>query len=211
MTMEIYLPAGFANVRYTYDGVGLLNAMGTSCGVATLEDDPNVIAEACADLWDDGIQQSGARLANSYTYTGTQVTLGNDGGPLQLGVATRSVPGSQGSSCLPPNVSKLLRKRTEFAGRKYRGRMYLPAGFLFETEVTDAGNISAGVISGENVQLDGLVAGYALAGYPLHLLHQHGTYVNSEGATVSVAPIAPTPLVALTADPLVSTQRRRLR
>lgn len=209
--MKQYLPDGYANVRFLYDGPGLLNVEGSSLGVATSETDPNTIASEVADLWNDAIQQDGARLADSYTYIGTTVTLGDDDEVYGLGVATRSVGGTQGGASPPPNVSKMLRKRTGLLGRKYRGRMYLPAGLLFEVEITDAGLINSGVITGENASLEDFHAAMIVAGYTPALIHQYGTYVNSIGVTVTVAPLDPTPITAITADPLVSTQRRRLR
>ncbi|AXH79007.1 MAG: hypothetical protein [Circular genetic element sp.] len=98
----------------------------------------------------------------------------------------------------PPQVCILGQKRTLFAGRQYRGRMYIPGFILNEGNIDSAGIIDSatrGVVQGWiNTWLSGLNASQ----YPVKLLHE------------SLA-IAPTAVTSINIDSRVATQRRRLR
>lgn len=209
--MQQYLPSGYANVRLMHDGIGALNIVGSAIGVATGVNGGQEIADTVASAWNDALLQGGARLNSGWTFTGTQVTVGDDDEEFQLFIGNLVVNGSNSQPCLPPNVAKLIRKRTALLGRKYRGRMFLPSGYLLDVEVGNGGLIDNAIIAGETLSLEDFFNELTIEGMPPVLIHQYGTYVDHNGVTRTVAPLAPTPIVALTPDALVSTQRRRLR
>lgn len=98
---------------------------------------------------------------------------------------------------MPPNVSILLTKRTSRGGRKGRGRTFLPAGWVPETNVDQAGNIEPGWVTDIQSQWESFRVDCIGANVALSLLHADG----SPGD----------PLISFTCQPLVATQRRRLR
>jgi hypothetical protein len=136
------------------------------------------------------------------TYSRVVALIGNDG-PLiryeSLGVVT----GTRTTQVIaPPNVTYLLKKTTAFAGRRFRGRMYLPfvstinlaqTGQLNSTELTLLGTLTAAIQSG-------LVAAGPNAS-ELDILHAE--------SPLSSLP-SPTPVTNVFAETVVATQRRRL-
>lgn len=81
-------------------------------------------------LWDNEI--TFARL----------VTLSGNDGPLIRTESTGTSTGTRTATLtLPPQVTYVLSKRTAFAGRQFRGRMYLP--FVSSTNVSQQGAVNA--------------------------------------------------------------------
>lgn len=103
---------------------------------------------------------------------------------------------------LPQNCAALVRKRTDMAGRRGRGRMYLPG--IQEASVSPTGIISGALLAQLQPAADDFLAGLeAIVGVEgMVVLHR------SEGAGVEPAP---TPVVSLQVDERIATQRRRLR
>jgi hypothetical protein len=103
---------------------------------------------------------------------------------------------------LPQNSSHLVHKRTSVAGRVGRGRMYLPA--VPEIQVGETGILTAVYVSSWNTELATWLADIAAISQldGMELLH------NSPGAGAALAPF---PVTSLTMDPVIATQRRRLR
>lgn len=102
---------------------------------------------------------------------------------------------------LPPNVALLLRKSSLRGGRRGRGRMYVPWA-LDEANVAENGQIDSATITTMQTRANDFLTDLDTAGWPMHLLHSSGG---------STAPGSPNPVTALTVDPAVATQRRRLR
>jgi hypothetical protein len=107
-----------------------------------------------------------------------------------------SIGGGEPTSAAPPQVTYLLQKITGFAGRKNRGRMYLPG--VSETHVGPNGQITGAKLT----ELAGLAAAalsnWATNGAELVILH-------TDPADT------PRPVVELSPSTLSATQRRRLR
>lgn len=107
-----------------------------------------------------------------------------------------SSPGSETANTLPPNSAVLISMSSGLTGRSNRGRVYLP-GCLYDDTVADGGQLD--LTSLANLQdswdaleviLDGLAASFVI-------LHSDSS--------------DPTPVTASVVQPLVATQRRRLR
>ena len=94
-----------------------------------------------------------------------------------------------------PAVTVCVTKQTSYAGKKYRGRMYLPAAYLSEANVNAAGIIDGATYSSLQDQVSGLLADMNTAGLPMYLLHSDAT--------------DPTPVNDLLPRLSVRTQRRR--
>lgn len=82
-----------------------------------------------------------AVMSNLMTFAESHV-LYNDGSNLFSDTATVNVTGSSASSCVPPNVAGLVTKATLFAGPKFRGRIFMPSGLIFEANVDEQGIIA---------------------------------------------------------------------
>jgi hypothetical protein len=106
-----------------------------------------------------------------------------------------NVAGGNGGAAMTPQVAYLARKSTALAGRKNRGRMYLPG--VTETEVDGAGLVSAAFQGDMNTAFAALITSWAGNDLTPVILH------NSLEA--------PTAIDQLTLESVVATQRRRLR
>lgn len=138
-------------------------------------------------------------------YSRCVALIGNDG-PLIRFEAGGSAVGSKATLTIePPNVTYLIKKSTSFAGHRFRGRMYLP--FVDAVDSQQTGALTGAAITLLQGRATALLAGLVAAGpnaSELSLLHGVST-------TVPPSPIpSPTPIVALTGEGFVATQRRRL-
>lgn len=152
----------------------------------------NDVSAALAPMWDPAV-----------TMTGFHALIGNDGPPMAADV-TGGVTGTLGTTTMaPPNVSYLAKKVTAFAGRSFRGRLYLP--FVDATFLSENGRISGTTLSRFGTAMVGLQnaalssAGGGLDGW--YLLHRAGTPGGAEG---------PTLITDILSTNVVATQRRRL-
>lgn len=104
-------------------------------------------------------------------------------------------PGRTGAIA-PPQVASLVRKRTALRGKENQGRMYFPC-LLSDGEIDDSGNISSGTFTDLITHADEWLAGLDLADLTMCILHTTSS--------------DPTPVLALSVDQTIATQRRRLR
>jgi hypothetical protein len=128
------------------------------------------------------------------------VTLANVGGTILRFVSTSTVTGTHAAfeEC-PSNVAALVAKATGLAGRRNRGRFFLP--FIDESRVDASGRLSSAYQTALQAVADALYGvfhgdtGRPLG--PVALLH-------------SEAPSTATNVTAFQLQPIVATQRRRL-
>lgn len=125
--------------------------------------------------------------------------IGQDGDPLVL-VADTLDQGTNTSDFTTQNVALLVQKRSDFGGRRNRGRMFMPG--VPESAVNEIGELTSTYRNAVQGLLDdwleNLQAGGALNTSNMVILH-------------SSAPSTPTVVTSLTCDSRVATQRRRLR
>jgi hypothetical protein len=116
---------------------------------------------------------------------------------------------SGATATMPPQVAWLLRKKTSFAGRSQRGRMYVPG--MLEGNASATGSIA----SADLTAMQGAVANFfsAIAGFHPVLIHSvvcEAGETGHEGPHTG-SPLPVSPLTTLEVDDVVATQRRRLR
>jgi hypothetical protein len=154
-----------------------------------------------ADAWD-------AAFSTEVRFTGVMVTMGQDGpDPVRTYVPSEiERRGTSQQAMLPQNCALLVRKNTALGGRRNRGRLFLPGC------VNEGATSGTGVINGSTYSI---YLSYANAWFVRHL--------NGQGADAGVMPMyllhstgitpvpEPTEITALSVDPVISTQRRRLR
>lgn len=124
-------------------------------------------------------------------------------GPSEVTVSTLAPIQMTGTQTpLPQNCAILVRKRTDLAGRRGRGRMYVPG--LSEAAVSPTGVIESEWLAGLQTRADNFLEALQLTVgiNDMVILHR------SEGAGTEPAP---TPVLSLVVDERIATQRQRLR
>jgi len=128
--------------------------------------------------------------------------VGQDGGdPLSVEGTVTFSTGAGGAS-LPSNCAVLFKKTSATGGRKGRGRFYLPWS-VADSGVNDIGQIDPGDVPEYQALADSFLEDLASDSPPAPMVILH----DSEGAGIEPSPSV---VLALTVDPLIATQRRRL-
>lgn len=131
-----------------------------------------------------------------------QYVLLNNAGVLTSDTGLYGIPGLGGWDSPGPGTSAVVRKTTALAGRAYRGRIALPAGFLDEADISAAGYMSSGFVATLQAVITASLNAMSAANLPMYIIHGP----NNLGVTP-----APTLVSAMTMDTLTGSQRRRLR
>jgi hypothetical protein len=188
------LPAGFgvATIKYQNNNSGQIFV--TDLGFT---DDPTATAAsqatAISSAWLGSF--TAATSLNSYSFIGVAVLI-NRGGTYLSGQHIEHVAGTVNAEAVSPAIAVRVTKYTGIAGRKHRGRFYLPPAFLPEANVNTAGVIDAATQSGIQGRMNSFLAAInALAQGPVVLLH-------SDAST-------PDPIADFQVRSTVGTQRRR--
>jgi hypothetical protein len=143
------------------------------------------------------------KIASVYSLTRTVVRFGVDGtGPDIVSEFVGTTLGSSTSTPCPQNCAILVKKLSGLTGRQNRGRFNLPG--IDEAQVSATGVITAATVtsiqSGLNNFLTAVIGEANVTN--MVILHQ---------GIGDVPALAPTVVTNLVCDPLISTQRRRLR
>lgn len=104
--------------------------------------------------------------------------------------------GGRSGATSPPNVSSLIQKRTNLRGRENHGRFYWP-GLLLDSEVADNGTVEGTRFTNLTASFDEIFNELVAADVQPFILHNSAT--------------APTPITSFVYQPVIATQRRRLR
>lgn len=205
-SMTLVIPVGYANVIESMTWLNDPEPMAVTYGVAidaaaTVSDLP-AIAAGLGAAFDANIMPV---ISSILTHTQTEVTWQQAAGPSNrlIGVdASTTTGGDSEATVIPQNSAYLIHKRTATGGRGGRGRFYLPG--VGETDVDNFGNIAGAKITA----LNAAVTAWRTAVLAVALVDDLVLLHNDPGAFAADAPRSITSLVA---DPVLSTQRRRLR
>lgn len=194
------IPPGFADCAVEIVHTALARPAYVTFGVAVPggTTDPDVIAEDVATAFTAPNSMSD-RLDTGCTVTTVTCRVGQDAGDPRIGVFAPNKAGVGLANAVPVNVAALIHKRTNFGGRRGRGRIFMP-WCLDDTEVDEGGAIGVAARADLQANADVFLNVFALGGYSMVVLHSPGQ------SSASV----PFPVTSLTVDPRVSTQRRRL-
>jgi len=191
--LTLLIPAGFGQAVASFDFIGgQSNPLNMVFGYQnTNAQSP---AAAAATIGGQiGTAFAGVVFTNQVTFLSLSV-IQNPG--QQTGLAVFSTPGGSAGLCAPPNTAYLVHKVSTLGGRPGRGRMYWPS--------VDTGDVNeAGVVNGPSLvvlqsAMTVLFQQLAVLFLPMVILHTSPA-------------IPPTVISGLVADPVVATQRRRLR
>jgi hypothetical protein len=191
-------PPGFADCSYELRQTGLTRPAYVTFGVDPVDTDPALVAGSLqAAFLSTGSFKS--ILDSSVTLSAIRVSLGTDGTADLVTVLNTSQVGGQVGGNTPPNVAVLVHKSTSRGGRRGRGRMYLP-WCLQTSTVDEAGQIGASTLTALNAAMLAWKIALTAANTPMVLLHGPGR----------TGIPAPDPVLSLSCDRLIATQRRRL-
>ncbi len=191
-----YIPEGHGEAVVTIDIPGdagpALTIFGFAYDVAT------PASTVASDLATALQSPSGIRLFLNANHTLESVLVrcrADAGDPLIAEAAIGQV-GMTSGAMPPPQVATLIQKISGRAGRKNRGRMYLPSPA--ESVLDDDGNYLSGTMTTFQNAADFFMGQLDTAGYPMAILH--------------TSPLdAATAVVSLNVRSKCATQRRRLR
>lgn len=137
-------------------------------------------------------------ISTDYGIGPGHVIFGQDGGDIRIDGTATPVAGTQAGTALPQNCAVLFRKLTAVGGRRGRGRGFIPG--IPEGNVTPNGSLTTAyrttAIAAVQQVLTDLVATAEVTS--LQLFHD-------------TAPFQPTLITSLEVQPVIATQRRRLR
>lgn len=139
-----------------------------------------------------------ARYASSW-YLESEYLLMNIGGVLMSAVSTVHAIGGGTWQAPSPNVSAIVRKNTNLAGRQYRGHVSLPSPFLDEDDIDIHGGFTSSTL-----QTAAEATRVAMSGANLVLALLHAP--PKVGATP-----APTGVSSLSVPSVVGTVRKRVK
>nr|CRY98157.1 hypothetical protein [uncultured prokaryote] len=126
--------------------------------------------------------------------------VGQDGGEPLVYEASSSGLGTNSGQYAPQNVALLIQKRSVLGGRKNRGRLFMPA--VTEGAVDNVGQIAGGTVDIYQDLCDEWLTSFL----PVDEIPGYGQWV-----ILHTGPDTPTPVTSLRVEPVVATQRRRLR
>jgi hypothetical protein len=212
MLMATVIPAGFANCSLGIRLAGDPEDMAITFGIG--------LTDPAAQPTQAQVQTLFTNLANTldqdtpshFSYVNGRMTVGPNihaGGanPGTLYEVPLAVPGTVTATTVPQNSALLVRKNTALAGRKGKGRLYLP--FVFEIGVNNIGQLDASNVAATNTYMAAFLAACNAAPFSGMVL-LHNKIVGPGAPPVQVIP-DPTPVTSLVCQPVIATQRRRLR
>lgn len=199
--MPKIVPPGFADVTLIWTQTGDNEPFFSTFGVelAAGVTDPVAVANNVNGIWQSA--WTPASMSNQGVFVGTRVTLGSDGpDPGATGESLVNVAGTSSSAHLPSNCAALSRKITSLGGRRNRGRMFLPSLYLNEGNVDQNGIIAGAALTSMRTQQDAFLTGL-----------QGSALIDNMVIFHSAAPATPTPVIDVTIEQKIATQRRRMR
>lgn len=205
-----YVPPGYIQAAYRYALDVDPEPMVITCGHSI--DQPALGATGDDFATDLSTQHLNSLVFNergiAWTYLGVELQWRPaGGGDLLYGEAVASSVGTRNADPLPANCAMLVRKASATAARKKQGRFFFPMAYLSEVDVARNGVIAAARQITVQTMLDGWFnsvqtiggGGIGAVGYPPVVLRKDAV----SGP--------PTLVSSFALEPLIATQRRRLR
>lgn len=187
-------PDGYLAASFLYEFIDTGEVMSVTCGCSNfVPRTAAVMAGILSDAWKAGF--TAASTLDSYRYVGCYV-LANLGGVLHSFTTTDNIDGTVHADPVSPAVAVGVKKSCAIAGKKHRGRMYLPPAVLAEANVNGAGVIDLATIGTLQAKVDVFKDQVTAAGEDLVVLHKDHS-------------VAPDVILQLQVRSNVRTQRRR--
>lgn len=196
-SQEMVVTLGLQSTRVTFDA-------------EIMAEDLRVAAEATGS-----IVGAASGMYDQWTFVGTTVRLMTSGGFL-TGEDVVETVGTASGETLPQNSAILVKKNTGLGGKHFRGRMYLPMYGVLEDNVSNSGRISSGDVSSLQGRMNTFLAALdtnELIPLLLHYPFQEQVDPPTDPPTYVVTDPEPDPTIitGFSVQPVIATQRRRLR
>lgn len=194
------IPPGFAQCflrwRLTGDNEEMLSSIGVrlQAGIS----DPNQIAGNIITHWQSAWAAS--TLGSAWVLVGARAYVGSDG-DYPVGEFVVNTAGTSATAKLPNNCALLARKRTALGGRRNRGRMFIPSGYLSEGSVTETGDLTVG----DTATFSGRMQAFLDAIEAEPVVMDAGVILHSS------TPTTPTVITSMDVSGKIATQRTRMR
>lgn len=139
-------------------------------------------------------------LLNAYSVVRCDIRIARESpGLIFVGSYVSAYAGTRSTAGPPSNCALFVRKNTGLLGRRNKGRMYWPAGLLKSDDVSPTGQIEPGsALPTLQTRLTASFDAMVAAQLSPVILHTNGSPT-------------PTPVTGLSVQPVIATQRRRLR
>lgn len=196
--MALLIPPGYAHVIIPMKHASTPRAAAVTFGIEN-----NTVGFLTPSLVND-IQDAftSAWNADSNVTVGPSIARFGQEGEEPLSVTgTATFTGTFTTNALPSNSALLVKKLTSRGGRRGRGRMYIP-WVVDETSVDEVGAIDSTTLTAYQDRAINFAVNLTTNDTPMVLLH------DADGST---APGSPNLVTTLIPDPVIATQRRRLR
>ena len=199
--MALIIPPGFAQATIPFKHISVAREAVITFGV-DVSDAGGDYQAAITTIYSAYAATFGTVLDSDVAGGPVRLRVGQDGGDPLAVEGTAVFSAGAGGASLPSNCAVLFKKTTATGGRKGRGRFYLPWSCA-DSGVDDVGQIEPSDVPEFQTLatdfLEQLATGVPET--PMVLLH--------DSSGIGVEP-PPSPVLALTVDPLIATQRRRL-
>lgn len=202
--MSLVIPPGFGQASVEMRNDGDPQPWYVTFGV-DLSDVGGDFQQAALDIATTFGATIGLQLSTTTSVTGCNLLVGQDGSDRLIARANTNIPGETNAAMLPQNCAALYDKLTNLPGRKGRGRFFMPS-VLKEASVSEVGVIDGPALADLQLQATAFLEALAdgdnglVTVTPMVVLHNSG-----------ISTPAPTPVVSLQVQNVISTQRRRLR
>ncbi len=201
--MPLVIPPGYAHVIHSYSLVGDNERMAYTYGVELeAATGPTGLANVAEVLHKLTVLKLWDLPSNQYALEATEVrTGGTTADPAALGLYVFRNVGTGTNAHLPQNSSTLIHKRSTLGGRRNRGRLnFIPPS---EGAVANNGAIDPASIAGFQSRFSAWLQEMRATAVVVDMVILHSTGIS--------VPPNPSVVTSLTVDPVISTQRKRLR
>lgn len=195
--MSVNVPLGYTQVTLHFTNTAYQGEASVTFGldVRTATDLPSDWPGNISDHWVSTVHQ---RMSSAVELVLTTMRMPTESGDVTLEHSSAS-GGFLSGDIAPPNAAYLVQKRTGFAGKKNRGRMYLPSVLMSSLTSNRSDLVAVGPLGALQTQLDAFLALLEADSTFMVILHQEG---------IADAPRRVTSLLAVER---LATQRGRLR
>lgn len=197
--MALIIPPGFYQVLVPMKHDRVTRPAAVTFGVREVEDE--FPPDEMADQILLSFSASFAALLDSEVEVGPAIVTFDQGEQGRGSISgSNRFRGARNVSSVPSNTAVLFRKNTGRIGRPGRGRMFMP-WYIQNTEVDEVGTLTNAALDARTTAGAGFLTSLNSRGLEMVILHDEDV----PGTTT------PSLVTSLVPDPVVGTQRRRLR
>ncbi len=200
--MTLQIPAGFGQVIHSLLLTGDPEPMAVTYGVQLEGQAPTDAQVTINDLHAAFASTMLGVPHNSYQLRQSELRyVVAELGPVQVAIQVSAITAGGTGAPLPQNSALLYHKRSNSAGRRNRGRFYLPG--VGEGTIDGVGRIDPAQMAALNNLGTNFLAGVRASASVAEMVILHSLGISPAGP--------PTVVTKITCDPVIATQRRRLR